>query len=91
MAAEAQVPGGRDPDGLSDQEAYSEDGSFSGKNGDAPTTEEALDLQDQVEQSARQQKGDAFVRNDRGRFEAREEAPSFSPVSYTHLRAHETS
>ena len=78
MAAEAQVPGGRDPDGLSDQEAYSEDGSFSGKNGDAPTTEEALDLQDQVEQSARQQKGDAFVRNDRGRFEAREEAPSFS-------------
>ena len=69
MAAEAQVPGGRDPDGLSDQEAYSEDGSFSGKNGDAPTTEEALDLRDQVEQS--------FVRNDRGRFEAREEAPSF--------------
>ena len=55
MAAEAQVPGGRDPDGLSDQEAYSEDGSFSGKNGDAPTTEEALDLREEGTQNSRNQ------------------------------------
>ena len=78
MAAEAQVPEGRDPGGLSDEDAYSEDGSFAGNNGDAPTTEQALDLQEQVEHFARQQKGEAFVRNDRGQFGSSEEAPSFS-------------